>query len=684
MCYNAFMKKFVNVRFPVIVVAALIAGILLGYLFIRTNISLFYIIAIVPAAAVIFVLCFILSKYKLLLFSIFAIIFLTAGLVSSYVKLDRFDRKELVNGDTYTITATVCDKGEYDGGEYIIVKNVKANGQRTGGKIRVYLSSSYGDYCTVGYKVEFTAKISAYDTFPYGKLNYNATNNIKYYCRVYGGLTSTYRFSLFGSVNAAIHNALYNNLDYDTASIAYAMLTGNTDGIEEGSITAFRYGGIAHIFAVSGLHIGIIYGLLRLICKKFHLNKYVGLAVCILPIFFYSGVCGFTLSSVRALIMCAVATLSRVIFAKYDALNSLSVSAIAILLINPLNLFGVGFQLSVCAVGSIILISKNIMRPFKKVPKKLTDTVGISLSAQAGTMPVMLSRFGYLSGAGILLNIIIVPLLSAFFAIMFVATLLSLIFPFVAELILPYAVLPLEATVSFLTNAGFEKALIRGFGAGAFVPIYYLGLFALSDKFNLKLVYRLIAIISAAVLLCTYVLLKTFTPFKGFKIVVSSYYGGGEVLIKSKDMNILIITENLNLSRTDDFLNRYYSSDIDALIILGGENCVEAYGTEFDCDAYIYGGYINIQPFANKTVNYEKNFSLGGINFEFADGYSLTAEYNGVTVGVCAGKYIPFENCDYLFTDSQYQCEANTRVSFNERNSDNCIYDYGDFVFKLK
>ena len=678
------MKRFVNVRFPVILIVALIAGILLGYLFVRTNISLFYIIAIVPLTAIIFILCLIFSRYKLLIYGIFAIILLTVGIVSGYARLDGFDRKELVNGDTYTITATVCEKGEYDGGEYIIVRHVKANGQKTGGKIRVYLSDSYGDYCAVGYKVEFTAKISVYDTFPYGKLNYNATNNIKYSCRIYSGLTSTYRFSLFGSVNTAIRNALYNNLDYDTASIVYAMLTGNTDGIEEGSITAFRYGGIAHIFAVSGLHIGIIYGLLRLLCKKLYLNKYVGLAVCIVPIFLYSGVCGFTLSSVRALIMCAVAMLSGVLFAKYDALNSLSLSAIVILLINPLNLFNVGFQLSVCAVGSIILLSKNIVRPFKKVPKKLTDTVGISLSAQAGTMPVMLARFGYLSGAGIILNIFIVPLLSAFFAIIFVATVLSMILPFIAEFLLPYAVLPLEATVSFLTNAGFEKALIRGFGAGAFVPIFYLGLFALSDKFNLKFVYRLIAVISAAVILCTYVLLKTFSPFKGFKIVVSAYYGGGEVLIKSKDMNILIITENLNLSRTDDFLNRYYSSDIDALIILGGENCVEAYGTEFDCDAYIYGGYINIQPFANKTVNYEKRFSLGGINFEFADGYSLIAEYDGVTVGVCAGKYIPFDKCDYLFTDSLYECETQIRVSFNKRNSENCIYNYGDYVFRLK
>ena len=679
------MKRFVNIRFPVLLVVALIAGILLGYLFIRIHISLFYIIAIVPAAAVIFVFCFIYSKKKLLIFCIVLIIFFTVGTVESYLQIKSFDTKELVSGDTYTISATVCDKGKYDSGEYIIVKNASADGKKINGKIKVYLSHSYGEYCAVGYKVKFTTTITAYDTFPYGNLNYNALNDIKYRCNVSSGLTSTYRFSLFESVNTAIRNTLYDNLDYDTASVVYAMLTGNTDGIEDGSMTAFRYGGVAHIFAISGLHIGIIYGLFSFLCKKLHLNKYVSFALCIIPLFLYAGVCGFTLSSIRALIMCAVASAARIVFAKCDALNSLSIAVIVILLCNPLNLFNTGFQLSVCAVGAIIMLSKNIMRPFRKLPQKLKSGISVSLSAQAGTLPVMLAQFGYLSGAGILLNILIVPILSAFFAIIFIATLLSLILPFIAQFLLPYAALPLELTISALTNAGFEKAIISGFGAGAFVPVYYLGLLALSDKFNLKLKVRLTAVICAVAVLCTYVPLKSFSPFNGHKIVVSAYYGGGEIFIKSKDKNVLIITENLYLSQTNAFLNKYYSSNLDALIILGGENCAYAYGnTDFDCDAYIYGNYINIQQFKNKTIKYENSFSIDGVDFEFVDGYSLLVKADGTTVGICAGDSIPFDYCDLLLTDSTNVCEAKTIVSFNERSFTNCVYDCGDFIFNLK
>lgn len=679
------MKKLVNIRFPFLIAVSLIAGILLGYLFIRINLSLFFIIAIIPYSAIIFILCIIYSKKKLLIYCACALIFFVIGTACSYFKINDFDTKEITNGDTYSITATVCEKGNYDGGEYLIVKNVKADGHKIKGKIKVYLSNSYGEFCDVGYRVNFSAKMYTYDAFPYGKLNYNAVNSVKYQCRVYGDLTSEFRFSLFGTINAAVRHSLYNNLDYNTASVAYAMLTGNSDGIEDGSISAFRYGGIAHIFAVSGLHIGIIYGLLNFLCNKLHIKKIVAFFICFGPVFLYVGVCGFTLSSIRALIMCAVASISKISFAKYDALNSLSVAVIAILLLNPLSLFSVGFQLSVCAVAGIIMLSKSLSRPLKKVPPKIKDSFAVSMSAQAGTLPIMLIKFGYISGAGLVLNIIVVPILSIVFAVLFVSTVISLILPFISQYILPYTVLPLELAISIFTNAGFEKSLISGFGAGAFIPVFYFALLCISDKFNIKLKCRIISIICAVSLLGIYVPLKTFAPFDGYKIIVSAYYGGGEVLIKSRQGNVLVITEELNTNRLDRFLSGYYSSNIDALIIIGGENCANTVGkTELDCNAYVYGNYINVQPFKDKKIIYENNFSINGIEFKFADGYSLIAVCGDKSIGICSGKYIPFDYCDLLITDSFDDCLSSTTVSFNERKFDNCIYNDGDFILKMK
>ena len=50
-------------------------------------------------------------------------------------------------------------------------------------------------------------------------------------------------------MNSVLRNALFENLDSDTASVAFAMLTGNTDFVDSQTVSAFRYGGIAHIFA---------------------------------------------------------------------------------------------------------------------------------------------------------------------------------------------------------------------------------------------------------------------------------------------------------------------------------------------------------------------------------------------------------------------------------------------------
>lgn len=679
------MKRIINLRFPVLMLLSLFIGILSGYLFIRIHIDLIYLIATVPAVAVILILCCCYSKFKLLIYFLFCVLFLITGIFGSYFKIKNFTQKELVGGDTYTVSATVGEKAKTEQGrEYLVVENIKANGQAVKGKMQVYLSSSYGDFCDVGYKVDFTAKISVNDTFPYGKLSYNAEKNVKYSCFVQSGLTAKYHFSLFGSINSALKKTLYNNLDDDTASVVYAMLTGNSNAIEDETLSAFRYGGIAHLFAISGLHIGIIYGLLQLLSKKLHLNKYITLLFCILPIFFYAGICGFTVSSVRALIMCGVALLAKTFFVKYDALNSLSLSAIIILLINPLTLFNVGFQLTLSAVGAIILLSKNMLRPFKKIPAKIKNTVGVSLSAQAGTMPVMLARFGYLSGAGIILNIILVPLLSLFFSIIFVGSFISLIFPFLAAYILPYAAMPLEATVSFFVNAGFEKALISGFGAGAFLPIYYLGLFALSDKFNLKLLHRLTAVGFSVIFLCAYIPVKNFTPFSGHKIIISAYYNSGVVLIKSDEGNILILTETADPAHTISFLNEYYSHNVDAVILLGGENCVSTLDKfETDSCVYVYGKYLHIQPY-NKEILFEESFEIGSVNFEFADGYSLKISCDGINVAVCVGDYVTVENYDLLVCDCSDQSKDENAVSFNNRSYENCVYNDGNFEFLLK
>ena len=469
------MKKLVNVRLPLIIACFLIAGVCAGLLFFTNKISLLWIIAVIPVTAIIFIFTLIFSSCRRLGITIILCgLFLIAGTVNCFLRLDAYSTKKLTDNQTYTICATVYEKGETAYGEYVIVNNARTGGVKIDGKICVYLGETYGSFCEAGYKVEFTARIRNNTAFEYGKLNTNAENNIKYTCSINGGLEAKRGFSFFGSIRSAVRSTLYDNLDGEAAAVAYAMLTGNTQGIGDGTIATFRYGGIAHIFAVSGLHIGIVYGILYFILKRLRINRFLKAVLCLTPVLLYAGICGFTVSSMRAFIMCAVSATAKAAYKKYDGLNALSLSVIILLAVSPLNAFSVGFQLSVCAVAAIQVL---------KLPRKLPKALRIPLAAQAGTLPVLIANFGYLSGAGLLLNIIIVPMISVFFSVMFISTAVCTAVPAVSA-VLPYTALPLQAVLSFLSGAGFEKSLVSGFGAGLFIPFTISGFY----RFPIRLI----------------------------------------------------------------------------------------------------------------------------------------------------------------------------------------------------
>ncbi len=481
------MQRLSNIRIPVIVACLSAAGVVVGVIIGCLDADIIWIAAVVPVAAAIIIVCC-LKRRKAVLFIAVPVLFFIGTALSSYILTASYGERELYDNAVYTVTGTVINKGVTDYGEYIVIDGVTADGKKLTARARVYLGETYGEFCDIGYKVSFEAKLGQYELLSGGMLTYSATKNLKYYCTVNGGMRSQYSFSLFGSVRRTIKQTVYANLSYDSAAIVCAMLLGDTDDVDDGSLQAFRYGGIAHIFAVSGLHIGIIYGMLSFLFKRMRLNKFIAAALCVTAIIFYAGVCGFTLSSVRAVIMCTVSTLARLTHNKRDGLNSLAAAVTAILIVQPFSLFTVGFQLSVCSVGGIILLAGNTERCLGKLrlPKSACRAVGVSLGAEVGTLPVLINNFGYISAAGLLMNVLILPLMSALFALIFFCVIISAVIVPIAAYVVPVAALPLETVLSFLVAAGFENSVISGNLSSVTVILYYIALLFATDKFNLR------------------------------------------------------------------------------------------------------------------------------------------------------------------------------------------------------
>lgn len=683
------MKKLVNVRAPVISALSLGCGVGLGVLLYFYNQTAAWIALGIAPAVLIITVWAIRKKTVLrpLLLVLLPLLLFIGGALNSFYCLVRFNYNEVNLNASYAVHGTVKEKGSAANGEYIIIDNITLNGRKTDGNAYIFLAPAYGEYCEEGYSIDFIGELEKIEPFQYGELSDYVEQNIKYRSSVYGGLQSTYGYSFFGSARTAMRNTLYSALDKNTAAVSYAMLTGDTQMIDADSLESFRYGGVAHIFAVSGLHIGIIFGVISFILKKLRINTYVAAVISLAVIFLYSAMCGFTFSSLRAAIMCAVATIAKLTVSRYDGLNSLAVSAIIILSVSPLSIFSIGFRLSVCAVGGIYCFSKYFEKLLKKIkiPNFLASAAGASFGAQLGTLPVMLSSFGYISGAGLLLNIVVLPVLSFAFVLIFLSVMICLPIGVIAPFVIPYAALPLQLVISFFIGAGFENSLISGFGAGLFAPLYFLFVLGLSDKLNIKALTRIISLACGALILAAYVLIGYGMPFNGYSLIVSAYGKGGEAVIKSQNGTALIVTDNVNVSRLKATLNRNYITDIDALIILGDDNLNTYPSIGIDCKTiYVCNTFPQIQPYGDITVNYADNFTACGVEFSMQGNDSLVAVADGIEIAFCAGENHSVKSCDILICNQPSKTDFKTQVFFTNRAGTLNVFDCGDIKFKIE
>lgn len=361
-------------------------------------------------------------------------------------------------------------------------------------------------------------------------------------------------------------------MDGETASLAFAMLTGNSGFLDEEILQNYRYGGIAHIFAVSGLHIGIIYGILSLVLRKLRLRAPVRIPLIAAALTFYAGVCGFSPSSLRAVVMCIVPMLAEAFGSECDRLNSVSLAASAVLFINPVYLFSIGFQLSLAATAGIILLGGRLSRLASRVrflPQKISSALCISFSAQVFTLPILLDSFGYISGLSLLLNLLFIPVFSAVFSLLFVFTVLSCILPFASEVLLWLPGNLLRLSVLPVSAFEFDVLLISGFSFGALAVLWYLLCWLNTDKINLKAVPKACLSVLLCIALTLGMVFRNGTFFYDALISAHSYYGSNIVIVRREGRTSLIATGIPDGEYLETLFLRERITSLDAVAVLG-------------------------------------------------------------------------------------------------------------------
>lgn len=200
--------------------------------------------------------------------------------------------------------------------------------------------------------------------------------------------------------------------------LAEALLIGYKDDLDKTLVQSYSNTGVVHIIAISGLHLGLIYWLLGLLCKPLQKRKnlkWIRFILIISGLWLFSLLAGAQPSVLRSAVMFTCILIADSFDRKSSIFNGLALSALILLCIDPFWLWDVGFQLSYAAVLSIVVFMQPIYNWFY-IKNKIFDFIwklnAVTIAAQILTVPISIYHFHQFPTTFLLTNFVAVPLSS--------------------------------------------------------------------------------------------------------------------------------------------------------------------------------------------------------------------------------------------------------------------------------
>ena len=699
--------RIVNFR-PLLLAALSFGGGIAAYYFLGLY-SLFFLTVLIPIGCI----CLIRkmrSKHTgsaLPAAAVFCCLFLI-GSFSLGMRIAQFDRLPNLDGVCYVL-GTVDEIGVANETQVYTISDLtivdRESGEINPGayKLRVYVYQGEEELA-LGDRVAFSAEVTTIQSWEYGKLNASSMlEKIRY--RAFAeedafqveGKTAA---NVFNQIDLHLRNTIYASMETNNASIAYAMITGNSGFMDDEVLQNFRYGGVAHIFAVSGLHIGVVYGVLTFFLKRLNIHKWLRFFVVSIFLFLYVGICGFSPSSVRAFIMCLVLLASDVAGFQYDRLNSVSVASFAVLVINPLYLFSVGFQLSVAAAGGIVVLGGHLSRKISRIPhirQSVASAVGTALSAQICTFPILLDCFGYVSAISFFLNLLFIPLISAVYAVLFVCCMAAAIIPIAGSIILFIPEYLLQIAVLPIMMLEFDTLLIAGFSFGGAAVIWYLIIWLLSDKINFRVWVKAAGAFLLSILMVAMMCTQNLAFYDAGILSLHGYYGSNFVVYRESENTAIISYGVPDADHVERVLLREGIHKIDVLITIGSARDVNTAVPVFleyasIDDLYISADSSFVNSFHSVRVRRQDGFfSMGKQNFDFVNERVLYMNFDGADILFIrddAQSESGLPQCDVMIAEKEsdlaQECMPAEEIYFERALNKLSIQDSGDIELSVQ
>ena len=202
-----------------------------------------------------------------------------------------------------------------------------------------------------------------------------------------------------------------------TAALLRGLILADRSMIDSQINDFFINAGVVHVLSVSGLHVGYVVLIFLVVFNRF--NIFTRYTLTVLGLLFYLIITGADSPVFRSTVMAIALLAAPATGREYNSLNSLSLSALVILLINPKEIFNPSFQLSFSAILSLILIYPPMKRfvdglNIRPTALKWFAIFSVtSIAAQLGTLPFTLTYFHRLSVSALFANIIVIPVSGA-------------------------------------------------------------------------------------------------------------------------------------------------------------------------------------------------------------------------------------------------------------------------------
>lgn len=269
--------------------------------------------------------------------------------------------------------------------------------------------------------------------------------------------------AVIAKMRAKIRHIIFDNLPYDIATTINGLTIGDRSYEEDDFYNAVKNCGVSHVLVVSGSHMVIVSGSLYTLLNKLKAPSSFSIILTFIVTILFMALCGFSPSVIRAGFMYMLMLIGKLLHRDPDALNSLSVSLVLMLIFNPFLLYNIAFLLSVLSTAGIIILNPLLLKLIKvekwrfQTLRTTAELATVTISAGIATLPVCLICFGWISPWILLVNMIISFAVTVAVVAAFIGILLDLAPSFrplsdISFMVCSFATAYLNKTILFFGN----------------------------------------------------------------------------------------------------------------------------------------------------------------------------------------------------------------------------------------